>query len=746
MLRLIILLFIGFYRVSGFFENIHFLKQQGVAMAKGDIIIFEKNIFQLAYEYVRFDMMQGQKPPKSVIAAFTGLAGGIGVALAAGSVYFNAGSTAPTVVPITNNQNILNYARAQGCNEVLNGSDDPLFKSEGFNHDVVIPPNEVSNCVLTGRGSDIVQASAQPDKINGDDIFDISGNFLTNPTPPGTPARAPYFDRVEYRRSTTGVSIDLMNPLNNKGEYAIGDTYKGIEAFTLTRFNDTFRGTLAGNNVEAGGGTDTAFFKEPLSRYTLTPNGRTITVAGPDGAGFYSGFERFQFADKLVTATATGELGVIDRDQVGTPGVDNPLNINPTALRVFGDLGQDWFVPHAAGCPDGKIQVFGEDTKNLETGEIIRRPNAGFNTMDYSAQPDRLVYHQTDESKIQGSIAQCYVLNGIQRIRGSAAVPAEPNTYQNLFYAGPTTSLYVGGTYNDGVFFKGNYADYTIALESNNYTLTVTPKPGTNTGEGVTRLERIDTLFFNDGSLHKQEPFKPYQLTVDINTEITVPDTMGTVSVRVMPPDALGAVVYFGPKLGEILNGPNAEANIRRIITERMNAVTSPGFDENGIGQLGSALGEGTRFNYMKRELLTKPKNSFALGHFDGPNFQQHSYTKSERIGVLIMWVMPVNSGVSLGNDTVFAPYHQRSGVPGHNRHLTEILNNAYVISNDPAGRAKLLDNGLAAACWTKRFYPTQLQQHIDAAAYNMLVRQLYVDPNLTDAACAKYTVRNLTP
>ena len=709
-------------------------------MAKGDIIIFKKNVFRRAwefirfdvYQYVRFDMMKGKKPPRKVAVAFSTLAGGV-VLAAAGNVTFNAGSPTPTSTPINSNQNFRNYALSQGCSEIVVGSDDIDFQSPGYTRDTVIPGDAVPNCVLTGKGNDVVHASAQPDKIDGDNILDTNGNLLTNIT---DPTRGPFFDRADYRRADGPVHVDLIEPRNNKGKFAIGDTYRGIEAFSLTRFHDTYRGTLARNSVEGGAGTDTAVFAQPLSRYTLTRSGSNMVVTGPDGAGSYGGFERFLFADKLVTVASGGTQTVIDRDQVGTTGPDDPLTILPTSMRVFGDLGNDLFIPHAMGCPDGVIQVFGDDTKNLVTGEIIWRPSSHFNIMDYSAQPDRLVYHPTDRSKIKGSMAECYQLNGIQLVKGSVARPAELNTYQNIFYAGTTGTRikYVGGPFNDAAHFKGNRADYTLQPEADGRTTAVTPNAGTNTGDGVTRLENIETLFFNDGRLHKQEPFQPYLLSVEIRTSEEVSPG---INVRVMPPTALGAVVCFGRKLGEeILSGPNAETNIKRIIAARMAGQVLPGFDSDGVGRAGSALGEGTRCHLYRASELTQPKQSFLLGQFNGSAFQPYSITKRDRIGVIKTWVMP-------GSDGVFAPYHLRPSVADGNKHLTELLNDAYVTNSTAAERAALLDNGHAAACWAKKFYPTQLQQHIDAAGYNDIIRQLHIEPKLTDAACANFVVRN---
>ena len=130
-------------------------------------------------------------------------------------------------------------------------------------------------------------------------------------------------DWVTYSSDPTGVTINLATGTATDGWngatglLALGgtDTLISIENAEGSDYNDTitgnsgdnlFKGRLGNDTINGGLGIDTAIFNGTASLYTITRNGLTTTVSGPDGTDTLTGIEKLQFADLTQTLTRPG--------------------------------------------------------------------------------------------------------------------------------------------------------------------------------------------------------------------------------------------------------------------------------------------------------------------------------------------------------------------------------------------------------------------------------------------------------
>jgi len=67
--------------------------------------------------------------------------------------------------------------------------------------------------------------------------------------------------------------------------------------FIGTAFNDTMQGQGGNDHLDGASGDDTAVFSHSRDQYTVTQQGGTITVSGPDGTDTLVNFEHLRFAD-----------------------------------------------------------------------------------------------------------------------------------------------------------------------------------------------------------------------------------------------------------------------------------------------------------------------------------------------------------------------------------------------------------------------------------------------------------------
>ena len=129
------------------------------------------------------------------------------------------------------------------------------------------------------------------------------------------------FDRVDYVRSTAGVSVTLDGAVNGTANDGFGttDTLTSIEGVRGSAFNDTLTGSAAANTLDGqggndtldgGAGLDTAVFSGIKAGYTLTRTSSGMTaVSASEGTDALIHIERLQFTDKTLAFDLDGNAG-----------------------------------------------------------------------------------------------------------------------------------------------------------------------------------------------------------------------------------------------------------------------------------------------------------------------------------------------------------------------------------------------------------------------------------------------------
>jgi Ca2+-binding RTX toxin-like protein len=91
-------------------------------------------------------------------------------------------------------------------------------------------------------------------------------------------------------------------------ENAVGGS--GIDVIHGNSAGNRITGGLGNDAIDAGLGTDTVVFSGLRSAYTITWNGQTATVVGPDGSDTVINAEFLAFDDMTIATTPTGGLSV----------------------------------------------------------------------------------------------------------------------------------------------------------------------------------------------------------------------------------------------------------------------------------------------------------------------------------------------------------------------------------------------------------------------------------------------------
>ncbi|OYX56336.1 MAG: hypothetical protein B7Y86_10350 [Brevundimonas subvibrioides] len=124
-------------------------------------------------------------------------------------------------------------------------------------------------------------------------------------------------------------------------ENAIGGS--GADTMFGSSGDNVLTGGAGNDRIDGGLGSDTVVFSGNRSAYTVTWNGQTATVFGPDGTDVISNVEFLRFADQTIAAAFTGGLNVSGditaNTMTGTASVDtlNGLGGNDTLSGLGGN-------------------------------------------------------------------------------------------------------------------------------------------------------------------------------------------------------------------------------------------------------------------------------------------------------------------------------------------------------------------------------------------------------------------------
>ncbi len=124
-------------------------------------------------------------------------------------------------------------------------------------------------------------------------------------------------------------------------ENAIGGS--GADTMFGNAGDNVLTGGAGNDRIDGGLGSDTVVFSGNRSAYTITWNGQTATVFGPDGTDVISNVEFLRFADQTIAAAFTGGLNVSGditaNTMTGTASADtlNGLGGNDTLSGLGGN-------------------------------------------------------------------------------------------------------------------------------------------------------------------------------------------------------------------------------------------------------------------------------------------------------------------------------------------------------------------------------------------------------------------------
>jgi hypothetical protein len=191
-----------------------------------------------------------------------------------------------------------------------------------------VPENTTFVTTLSSTDADITGTIPAGFKITGGAdaaFFTISGNSLSFATAPNFESRQDADHNNTYLVQVTAddgvhstnelIAVTVTNKKDTPGE--LGKTVDGTagnDAIVGTKYDDHLNGgdgndTLVGlggkDTIDGGSGLDTAVFQGAFQAYTIVQTADGLTVSGPDGTDTLVNVERLEFANGVITPTAT---------------------------------------------------------------------------------------------------------------------------------------------------------------------------------------------------------------------------------------------------------------------------------------------------------------------------------------------------------------------------------------------------------------------------------------------------------
>ncbi|HEY1225009.1 MAG TPA: M10 family metallopeptidase C-terminal domain-containing protein, partial [Brevundimonas sp.] len=250
-------------------------------------------------------------------------------------------------------------------------------------------------------------------------------------------------------------------------ENAIGGS--GVDTIRGNSANNRITGGAGNDTIDGGLGSDTVVFSGLRSAYTITWNGQTATVTGPDGTDTITNVEFLAFDDTTIAAAPTGGLlvsgditnetinGTAFADIVGGMGGNDTINGLAGNDTLNGGTGND--VLNGGENDDILIGGLGDD--QLDGGN-------GFDIADYSGAGSAVTVNLATGLASGGAGAD--TLTSIEEIRGGAYNDTlTGNGSDNILRGGGGIDTMNGGGGNDilyaGAPGEGGGADDIIKAQ-----------------------------------------------------------------------------------------------------------------------------------------------------------------------------------------------------------------------------------------------------------------------------------------
>jgi Ca2+-binding RTX toxin-like protein len=311
------------------------------------------------------------------------LRGGAGADILTGGAGNDSASYSDSAAAVSVNLAILFAAGGDAEGDIIGGIenlfgssfDDMLTGDAGANQ---LTGNEGNDTLNGGAGNDTLLGNAGNDTLDGGDGNDsLRGGAGADILIGGLNT-----DTASYLDATAAVTVNLLTGVHT-GD-AAGDTFSGIEQFSLSSFNDTFTGGAASEVVFGNAGND--------------------TLNGGDGNDILLGSAG---ADTLIGGNGTDTASYLDATGAVTVNLTNGLlNTGDAAGDSFSLIEQF----QGSSFDDTFIGSGGDDTILGDVGNDSITGAAGIDTLQGNAGNDMLDGGDGNDSLRGGAGAD--ILNG----------------------------------------------------------------------------------------------------------------------------------------------------------------------------------------------------------------------------------------------------------------------------------------------------------------------------------------------
>lgn len=204
-------------------------------------------------------------------------------------------------------------------------------------------------------------------------------------------------------------------------ENAVGGS--GADTIYGNAVDNRITGGAGNDRIDGGLGSDTVLYSGNRAAYTITWNGQTATVSGPDGTDTISNVEFLRFADQTVAAAFTGGLNV---------GGDITANVmtGTASADVLSGMGGNDTLTGLGGADilnggTGNDNINGGDGDDFLIGGLgddVLAGGGGIDTADYSGASGGVVVNLATGTA--SGAAGSDSLSGIEFLLGSAFADA----------------------------------------------------------------------------------------------------------------------------------------------------------------------------------------------------------------------------------------------------------------------------------------------------------------------------------